>query len=107
MPIDKARLLQRVNTIDDLKRFVRDHGSYFFENDGFHRSRPVAVLEHRMCPGVVFWIERYRSAYMGGVRVQVPHDRIFSINKLTGEITDHESTTARKSFKLLMKYTDR
>lgn len=106
MPIDKARLLQRVNTIDDLKRFVRDHGSYFFENDGFHRSRPVAVLEHRMCPGVVFWIERYRSAYMGGVRVQVPHDRIFSIDKLTGEITEHEST-ARKSHKLLMKYTDR
>ena len=106
MPIDKARLLQPVNTIDDLKRLARDHGSYFFENVGFHRSRPIAVLEHRTCPGVVFWIERYRTAYMGGVRVQVPHDRIFSIDKLTGEITEHEST-ARKSHKLLMKYTDR
>lgn len=104
MPIGDERLLRKVGCIDDLKRLVRDHGNFFFENAQWHKSKPIAVMEHRLNPQLVVWAERYRTATMVGVVVQTPHVRIFSIDKLIGEIEELERTTSRKYMKALCKH---
>lgn len=62
-------------------------GFHFFTNSGFHKSRSVSGFESASGK-YVFVVEHYRSAYMGGYRVQWPHSRVVRVDLSNGE-TDY------------------
>lgn len=66
--------------VDRAMRAVLGAGSHFWDPDSmrFHKSRPIEGRESG-CGRWIYVIERYRTAYMGGHKVQHPHDRVLRV----------------------------
>lgn len=66
--------------VDRAMRAVLGAGSHFWDPDNmrFHKSRPIEGRESG-CKRWVYVIERYRTAYLGGHKVQTPHDRVLRV----------------------------
>lgn len=88
-------MLHHDSYVDRAMRANLGHGFHFFDPDNarFHKSRSVAGVPSA-CGRYVYVVERYRTAYLGKVCVQVPHSRVIRVDLTTGE-TDYTTSEGK------------